>query len=72
MPRPTRLGGDTVGSRIRAHVARRGWTFKHAAELADMSPQQLSDIVADRASPTVTTMARLAAAWGTGVRNLIP
>ena len=72
MKRSKASGGGTVGSLIRDYVARRGWTFKHAAELADMSPQQLADLVADRVSPTITTLDRLAAAWGTKTTSLVP
>ena len=71
-PGPAQSAPHTVGTRIRALLAARKWTQVEAAAKADLSPQRLHDILSDRCSPTVATLERLAAAWGVGLRRLLP
>jgi len=62
----------TPGQCIAAYITSRGWTQVHAAEQAGLSPQRISDLVADRAGPTTNSLARLADAWGCAMHDLVP
>ena len=61
-----------VGPQIRAARSERGWSLRHLAGRAQVSPSLLSEVERGSANPSITTLFQIAGALELPVQTLLP